>query len=737
MPRPEPLGMPAPQQRAFGQLIGELSASFEHLWQQNCLLARENLLLRGEIREDSPELVPQEPPKSCSLPRPSKVAPEAPALRLDSAVLKAAAPEALPLRLEVESVWRGIAPAQAAASPLDCIGDGLPQGPGQQPPLPLMEASADGHLQAVEDGGRKEREAYKASPSGLPGAGTSSLQEQFNRLDVHRMGRLYITDLERVLRGADKPFERRSLIGVVKALNDMETLGCGSANGPITGGLVQSERLCIDLHAFARMMDEGTSYAHLGASLEDCIKRLQEACHQEAHEACHKTARDSEGDERCRLSDMVSSEFSVTPESHKASWIEAIPATAILLHMLVAGLSADYPERVELWDILEYIFATWYTIEFLVKLRHYGCRGYFLGPDWGWNGFDFCCLLLSWLDPAIKLAVFCFSSENRTPELGGLMLVKMARLCRLARLIRILRFEIFKDLKQMIMGVFAGLRVLTWAVVLLVMLIYVFGIGMTNLIGSEEAEFRTLLASMSTLFRCWTEGCAAYDGTPLSERLRATYGLGFLAFHILATMFVTVGLFNLIMATFIDNVVRRQHMRHLKELGERTLSMEMKLKKLFIGFIGSACAGSIHSVAAITDSRRLTRLSLPGWPAPTSQWALINEEWEVLRANDTSITKSTFRQWLEEKEFQRLLDEADIEAANTLDLFDVLDANMSGALSMDELTTGLMKLRGPVTKADIVAVRLKVRYLTRILESCLPESNEMETAERRTAGKTV
>ena len=30
-------------------------------------------------------------------------------------------------------------------------------------------------------------------------------------------------------------------------------------------------------------------------------------------------------------------------------------------------------------------------------------------------------------------------------------------------------------------------------------------------------------------FRCFTDGCSAYDGTPLSERLREAYGGPFIA----------------------------------------------------------------------------------------------------------------------------------------------------------------------------------------------------------------
>ena len=49
------------------------------------------------------------------------------------------------------------------------------------------------------------------------------------------------------------------------------------------------------------------------------------------------------------------------------------------------------------------------------------------------------------------------------------------RLARLGRIIRLLKFKIFQELKLMIQGVFTGLRVLFWAVVLFIGCMYLVG----------------------------------------------------------------------------------------------------------------------------------------------------------------------------------------------------------------------------------------------------------------------
>merc|ERR1719482_2150180 len=103
----------------------------------------------------------------------------------------------------------------------------------------------------------------------------------------------------------------------------------------------------------------------------------------------------------------------------------------------------------------------------------------------------------------------------------------------------------------MILGVMSGMRVLIWAVVLLFLCIYVLGVVMVKLDLEDEREFGTLASSMFTMFRCFTDGCVAYDGTPVIERVRGklgNFGTYFMIFYMLSFVFVTIGIFNLIMA---------------------------------------------------------------------------------------------------------------------------------------------------------------------------------------------
>jgi hypothetical protein len=382
--------------------------------------------------------------------------------------------------------------------------------------------------------------------------------------------------------------------------------------------------------------------------------------------------------------------------------LDVLPAIVILLNALEIGLSNDLHPDNNVWKVLENVWIGCYTLEFIVKCHLFGFVNYFIGPDRYWNWFDGGCILSSYIELAINIM---FAGESASGGVMGIM--KMLRLCRLARLIRALHYSIFDELKQMVLGVVSGVRVLAWAIVLLFFCVFFIGVALRTLMGEVEEEFRTVPHAMMTTFRCYTDGCSAYNGTPLQERLFEDYGGIFFIGYGFSFMFITVGVFNLIMAIFIENVVSSSESRRLEELGKDSPIVVEKIKVVLEDLI-------------MNDPESAELME-----------SISNKGYEV-NLNSLKdkyvITRMKFSQWLHKDLFMKLFDEAGIESATKSELFDVLDVDMGGELTIDELTTGLMRLRGPITKTDIVAVRLKVRYLTGMIEDCwrklCPETSE-------------
>lgn len=388
----------------------------------------------------------------------------------------------------------------------------------------------------------------------------------------------------------------------------------------------------------------------------------------------------------------------------------------ISLNALVIGISADNPGNAGLWEVLELVFFTIYLAECIVKNIWWGVSTYFCGADWTWNLFDFFCLLLSAVELLLKLAAGTTGGSQ-------LNLLKVLRLARLFRLVRIMRFKMFKELKLMAMGLLSGIRALIWAVVLLLVIIYTVSIITKSLLEDEE-EFSTVGAGMFTLFRCFTEACETYSGDPIPERIYAKLGgeqqLLFHAAYVLVTMMITVGLFNLIMAVFIDNVTKSQNQRKQKELGETAIETEVNLKMLLARCINEPSEGkSSYMMERFSEevSNKLNNLTdVAKKRHQLEQRVCADEAFRLLKECNINITREIFQAWLQDPEFVRVLEDADVDISNKFELFNILDVDLGGELSPHELLTGLLSLRGDVSKGDVIYILLRVRDMTHRME---------------------
>merc|ERR1712217_460834 len=87
------------------------------------------------------------------------------------------------------------------------------------------------------------------------------------------------------------------------------------------------------------------------------------------------------------------------------------------------------------------------------------------------------------------------------------------------------------------------------------------------LVGDAEEEMGTLPMAMFIAFHCFTNECDDLTGSPLLYRLYDDYGFAFVFGYSFAFIFISVGIFNLITATFIENVISSSEGRRLEELG--------------------------------------------------------------------------------------------------------------------------------------------------------------------------
>ncbi|CAE7552527.1 CACNA1F [Symbiodinium natans] len=409
---------------------------------------------------------------------------------------------------------------------------------------------------------------------------------------------------------------------------------------------------------------------------------------------------------RPQLAQASSSWFENIPLDYKTFLLEVAPAFVILANAVVIGISADDHPDAPGWQVLELMFTLIFTFEALLRMRWTGCRVYLTGPDAGWNYFDMLCLTCAYTDLIIT-GIVQATAEGEGPALSAIMLIKILRLARVCRIIRVMRFGAVRELRVIILGVLSGVRVLFWAIVLLFFTVYIIGVS-ARLLISDEPEFATVSASMLTIFRCVTDGCTDLAGQPLQEHLRIKHGSAFMLVYMVLFLFVVIGIFNLIMAVFLDSVVSDHATRELQELGYKYEEMQEQISNV---------------IATLASGRRVEKKdqskTFCSWicsffvrrPTHLKKSMRLNVHKEMNK--EVAVTREAFTRWLEYPEMQELLTFCKIETATKYDLFDVLDADLGGQLHFSELVEGLMQLRGPITKCDVISLRLMMSNLLR------------------------
>merc|ERR1719330_585564 len=254
------------------------------------------------------------------------------------------------------------------------------------------------------------------------------------------------------------------------------------------------------------------------------------------------------------------------------------------------GISADVQWRG--WLPVETFFTTFFFLEICLKLYLAGCSRYCGGPDSLWNWFDVSIVTSALIDLILTSMV---QSEKGLNNIMVFRVARLARLTKMMRLLRLLRLRVFKELALLVKGVIAGLRTLFWAIVLLVFVSYAVGVLLRQTVGEYRHEvhdqygtilFSSVPWSMFMVFRCITTSCDLPDGSPLDAHLYEMYGTTFVIGYSLTIIFVIFGIFNLIAATFVENVMEAARQKRQLTSEDEAARVFCKLRQLVLKFGG-------------------------------------------------------------------------------------------------------------------------------------------------------
>jgi len=323
-------------------------------------------------------------------------------------------------------------------------------------------------------------------------------------------------------------------------------------------------------------------------------------------------------------------------------------------------------------EYVDLIFMCAFACEIFLKVCLTRSR-FFTGRNRRWNIFDCVLVLTSVID---KVTV--------TFNLTFLRSLRALRAIWAARMLR--SISIIQHLRMMVAAILSSMISLSWALLLLLMLIYLFAVFiMQGVLQSLEydaelpvrsesvllSHYGTLGDSIITLFKAISGGIDWGDVAQPLQELHMGYFLCFVLFVIV----VTFGILNIVTGVFVEDakgianidkdLIIQQHMDERKTQADT-------LKTLF-------------GNADTDDSGTLTR-----------------EELEFQLSSDEAAASLS-------------LLELDVREARAF--YDLLDLDGDACVSSEEFVDGLMRLKGPASGVDLAMMMSENKRLYQRLQS--------------------
>eukprot|EP00929_Paragymnodinium_shiwhaense_P099468 TRINITY_DN6111_c0_g6_i1.p1 TRINITY_DN6111_c0_g6~~TRINITY_DN6111_c0_g6_i1.p1 ORF type:complete len:852 (-),score=179.08 TRINITY_DN6111_c0_g6_i1:64-2619(-) len=383
-------------------------------------------------------------------------------------------------------------------------------------------------------------------------------------------------------------------------------------------------------------------------------------------------------------------------------------ATVIVLNAISIGISMDASEDFpDLVLGIDGVFSTLFVLELVAKLALNGITEQFCGVNRWLNIFDASLIIIDIVQ--LVLVLYFPLNDEKGKNIQGMppaSLFRMVRLVRLARMIRLLRIPIFKTLAMMLHGMLGGMSTLGWAVVLFSLCVYVVALLFREYLGRLEHPqimkyFNTVPRAMFTIFRCSFGDCTTDNGHPIFEYVDQQYGYMYSMSYCGFVFVMSVGLFNVISAIFVESTLAAATKSGRRRKRERLANVTLWSTRIYI----------------------IIKKLLEYSPEHAMPEVLSEQLDEIYDLEVTCDVMDTVGQ--DPVGRQALLD-LDLEPDDIEHLSDILDPDHGGSIAVIELIEGIRRLRGDPRRSDIVMVDLMIRSIQANVDKILTELDEVK-----------
>lgn len=349
---------------------------------------------------------------------------------------------------------------------------------------------------------------------------------------------------------------------------------------------------------------------------------------------------------------------------------ELTTAFVIIMNCMTIGLEASLEPgtATSAFNVLEHIFVLFFFVEWCLRMIAFG---------WTWvfelnNFMDtvlvfFTGILLKWV------------LEPLGVDIGQYRMFTVLRALRLVRLVRSVRLEeSFKELWILIHGLLTCLRPLCWVLVIFYIILYVFGVLATELIGYSDA---------------WEDASdddSEYIQSLFGDLMRSTF-----------TMFQLTTL-----DTYFNNIIRP------------VMKRQPHLGMFFIGFVlltvfvfwNLITAVIVETAFAISKQDQESIAKEVQNEKKDELKSLADIFLEIDKDGSGDLNKQEFFGALNNPKIRNLISLLELSRKDLQDTWEILDmADQDGKLTIKEFTNGMRRMKGAASAKDIIDVCKKLR----------------------------
>lgn len=383
-------------------------------------------------------------------------------------------------------------------------------------------------------------------------------------------------------------------------------------------------------------------------------------------------------------------------------------AAAILTNSLFVGGTVHYavsnpssPVPLSFY-IVQHFYALVFLTELLLRLYSDGFQ-MFWNDQWYWNCLDLFIVATSLCEVVFDL-IFLTQESSTVGTIENMSSVRIVRIIRITRLIRIFRItrimRFVRALRTLVFSILCTLKSLIWAMLLLLLIVYVFGIIFTQaasdyLVGkgiyvdalpsawappdeiiSLRRYWGSLSTSMFTLFKAIAGGLSwqeAVDCLELAGVAMVLIFLFFIAFAYFAVLNVVTGVF---CQSAIESSQHDKEVVVQNELAKRK-SYEEKITQLFRGI----------------DTN-----------------------------DDGCITLQEFENHLQDEQVIAYFDALELGTSDAWSLFKLLDSDKTNTIDIEQFVTGCANLKGNARGIDMAKLIHESQWMNKRVTTFMSET---------------